>query len=319
MLTISLTRVALLDRLLKRRQITQPHSCAIATSYLMLRTVTTCKTNEPHKLIEAVREVAMPLIQAQPREMVIGNIVRRVLGLIRDEIDSSDRNTDSEAAKSSLRMEVIDGINEIIDELAQVYEQIAAYAPEHIHSNEVIMTYSASLTVQRFLLKAATKRRFTVMHVESYPNSHMASQALMAGVAPSDPDNLTPLVFQKSLADHGITVVLVPDAAVFAMMSRVNKVILGTHVVLSNGGLIASAGTRVIATAAQKHDIPVVVLSGVYKLSPVYPFNPDSLIEFGNPSGAIQWDDDLASKLEARNPLYDFVPPDLVNLYITNL
>lgn len=46
-----------------------------------------CKTSDPLKLIERVQTVGRRLVAAQPREMVVGNVVRRVLGLIRDEAE----------------------------------------------------------------------------------------------------------------------------------------------------------------------------------------------------------------------------------------
>lgn len=219
-----------------------------------------------------------------------------------------------------VRAEVLEGINEIIDELGQVDDQIASYALEHIHSNEIILTHTSSTTVQKFLLKAAAKRKFTVIHAESFPNNHEATHATVSGNVSSEDENLSFDSFQKPLIALGITVILIPDSAVFALMSRVNKVILGTHSVLANGGLVAAAGTRVIARAAKVHQTPVVVVSGVYKLSPVYPFDFESLIEYGDAGKVLPFEDgDLVDKIDVQNPLYDYVPAELVDLYITNL
>jgi translation initiation factor eIF-2B subunit beta len=219
-----------------------------------------------------------------------------------------------------VRAEVLDGIGEIIDELGQVDDQIAGYALEHIHSNEVILTYTSSATVQKFLLKAAAKRKFTVIHAESYPNNHEATHSRVGGGNDGDEETLSAESFQNPLTALGITVILIPDSAVFAIMSRVNKVILGTHSVLANGGLVAAAGTRVIARAAKVHQTPVVVVSGVYKLSPVYPFDIESLIEYGDAGNVIPYEDgDLVDRIDVENPLYDYVPAELVDLYITNL
>lgn len=44
------------------------------------------------KLIERIQQVGRRLTEAQPREMVVGNIVRRVLGLIRDEVEDDREN-----------------------------------------------------------------------------------------------------------------------------------------------------------------------------------------------------------------------------------
>ncbi|KAJ5689659.1 translation initiation factor eIF-2B subunit beta [Penicillium macrosclerotiorum] len=389
------TSIENLVSLLKRRQIRHSRSCATATAYLLRHVVSTCKTSDPAKLIERVQGVGRRLMAAQPREMVVGNIVRRVLGLIRDEAEDdreaefalSEVGSESQpqtprafddaslpldrdalslrgdgAERSSSRptltsmfsllshpepesslpstpgtqspsgrmaghgpskdvkAEVLEGIGEIIDELGQVDDQIASYALEHIHSNEIILTHTSSTTVQKFLVKAATKRKFTVIHAESFPNNHEATHATISGNTPSDDDNLSFESFQKPLIALGITVILIPDSAVFALMSRVNKVILGTHSVLANGGLIAAAGTRVIARAAKVHQTPVVVVSGVYKLSPVYPFDFDSLIEYGDAAKVLPYEDgDLVDQIDVLNPLYDYVPAELVDLYITNL
>lgn len=222
-------------------------------------------------------------------------------------------------SSKDLKAEIISGIEEIIDELDQANDQIAGYAQEHIHSNEVILTHTASRTVQKFLLRAAEKRTFTVIVAEAFPNEHEATHSTVAGgenaSSGSDSDS-----FRKSLTEAGITVVLITDAAIFAIMSRVNKVILATHAVIANGGLVAAAGARMIAKAAKVHRTPVIVVSGVYKLSPEYPFDFESLIEYGDPSKVVPYEEgSLVESLQIDNPLYDYVPPDLVDLYITNL
>lgn len=412
----------------------------MATAHLLLRVVAKFRWTDVAKLLERIQEVGQRLIEAQPREMVVGNIVRRVLGMIRDEAkedreDISDSapnsqmgspsphhselalpKTDGPPSSSSplrfestdisdttekvngdelpgtrpqgsrpplltshtsyavvngapvqqsmfnllsatpspsstppgassphgkapinatflahrmaisskdLRAEVISGIEEIIDELDQVDDQIAGYAQEHIHSNEVILTHTSSMTVQKFLLKAAEKRKFTVVIAESYPNNHEATHASVTGKIRQDHeggDEMNSETFLKPLAAAGVTVILMTDASIFAIMSRVNKVILATHAVIANGGLIAAAGARIIAKAAKVHRTPVIVVSGVYKLSPEYPFEFESLIEYGDPGSIVGYDDGmLVDSLEVDNPVYDYVPPDLVDLYITNL
>lgn len=224
-------------------------------------------------------------------------------------------------SSNDLKAEVISGIEEIIDELDQVDDQIASYAQEHIHSNEIILTHSSSRSVQKFLLKAAEKRKFTVIVAESYPNDHEATHAAVAGNSVSaGTDDMDSDTFLKPLPKAGITVIQVTDAAIFAVMSRVNKVVLATHAVIANGGLVAAAGARSIAKAASFHKTPVIVVSGVYKLSPEYPFEFDSLIEYGDPGSIISYHDgSLVDSLEVDNPVYDYVPPHLVDLYITNL
>ncbi|KAF8865030.1 translation initiation factor-like protein eIF-2B subunit beta [Acephala macrosclerotiorum] len=425
--------------LLKRRQIKNSRPCAIATAELLRQVVAKSRWTDIGKLIARIQDVGQRLIEAQPREMAVGNIVRRVLGMVRDEANEDRTEDGSDTASSigspkrqhshtestvtqgpppsslrfssttessdlsdvdgddvsggrstpssrpplmtshpsyavvngvpvqqsmfnllsatpspnatpsgasgtnsphgnhplhattlaermtittkDLRAEVINGIEEILDELEQVDDQIAAYAQEHIHSNEIILTHSSSVSVYKFLLKAAEKRKFTVIVAESYPNDHEETHlAAMGKMKDPESEEDGEGVYLKSLQAAGITVILMTDASVFAIMSRVNKVILATHAVIANGGLIAAAGARLIAKAAKVHRTPVIVVSGVYKLSPEYPFEFESLIEYGDPGNIVGYHDGtLVDNLEVDNPVYDYVPPDLVDLYITNL
>ncbi|KAE8454076.1 hypothetical protein EG329_007854 [Mollisiaceae sp. DMI_Dod_QoI] len=420
--------------LLKRRQIKNSRPCAIATAELLRHVVAKSRWTDVGTLIARIQDVGQRLIEAQPREMAVGNIVRRVLGMVRDEANEDRADDGSDAASSigspnrqhshsesmgtqgptpsslrfgsdvsdlgdmnedddlggrstpsarpplmtshtsyavvngvpvqqsmfnllsttaspnttpsgtnsphgkympnpttlaermtsttkDLKPEIINGIEEILDELDQVDDQIAAYAQEHIHSNEVILTHSSSVSVYKFLLKAAEKRKFTVIVAESYPNDHEETHlAAMGKMKDPESEDEEETIHLKSLQAAGITVILMTDASIFAIMSRVNKVILATHAVIANGGLIAAAGARIIAKAARVHRTPVIVVSGVYKLSPEYPFEFESLIEYGDPGNIVGYDDGtLVDNLEVDNPVYDYVPPDLVDLYITNL
>ncbi|KAI8934266.1 hypothetical protein NX059_009008 [Plenodomus lindquistii] len=427
--------------LLKRRQIRNSRPCAIATTALLLRVVGEFKGRDAAKLIERIRQVGRRLTSAQPREVVVGNIVRRVLGLVREVVDehaegqtptgsesatphpqhdslhrpalnstistfsplrhavvepthasiydnmsdSSDMsrrpplltshtsyaptstaplvnslfglfsqpaetpsNTSTPTGQMSpngkstltalnlarlenlnksqpnldLKGEVMEGIRELQDELETSDKQIAEVALEHIHANEIILTHTASTTVQKFLLFAARKRKFTVVHAETYPHDHAATHGILltGKKREANPDDDIDDDKWKPLTEAGIQVYVIPDSHVFAIMSRVNKVILATHTVLANGGLVAAAGAHMIAKAAKEHQTPVVVLSGVYKLSPVYPFDIDELIEHGDAGMVIPYEDgDFVEKVDVENPLFDYVPADLVDLYITNL
>lgn len=63
-----------------------------------------------------------------------------------------------------------------------------------------------------------------------------------------------------NLARNKIPATLIPDSAVFAMMSRVNKVIIGTHSILADGGLRAASGMHAVALAAKHYSVPVKYL-----------------------------------------------------------
>lgn len=73
-----------LGRLLKRRQIHGSRPCAIATTYLFLQILEKSNYKNVSQLLERIRGTGRRLIDAQPRELVVGNVVRRVLGLVRE-------------------------------------------------------------------------------------------------------------------------------------------------------------------------------------------------------------------------------------------
>ncbi|CAK1362710.1 putative translation initiation factor eIF-2B subunit beta [Cercospora beticola] len=430
------TSIELLVSLLKRRQIRNSRPCAIATAQLLLRVVGSSRWKDSQSLIRRIREVGRKLVSAQPREMAVGNIVRRVLGVVREVAeDDTDENASSDgigspalggatqrpalpthlssfsplhhgaalpqqtipgisspaspsidgsqelppqrphvpssaasyagqaphtgslfglfqqpsglspmatppmgsgtatptqrAAKQDdkpkidLRAEVCSGIDDLLEELDIVDTQIAESALDHIHSNEIILTHTSSQTVQRFLAAAAKKRKFTVVHAEAYPNDHQITHSTIVNGGTkqnlSDEED-SPQDRWKPLTQLGIKVIVIPDTAVFALMSRINKVIMAPHAVLANGSLIAASGASTIAQAAKVHRVPVVVLSGVYKLSPVYPFDTEELIEYGEPSHVVPYQDgEFMDRVDVVNPIFDHVDADLVDLYITNL
>jgi len=104
-------------------------------------------------------------------------------------------------------------------------------------------------------------------------------------------------------------------------MSQATKVILDTHAVLTNGSLVAAAGTKAVIKAARFHRVPVVVLAATYKLSPTYPYDPYKLVEYGDAGKVIPLQDgELRTGLDAgvRNPLYDYVEAGNVDLFVTN-
>lgn len=103
-------------------------------------------------------------------------------------------------------------------------------------------------------------------------------------------------------------------------MSRVNKVILGSHAILSNGGMFAVTGSLLAATAARVHSTPVVVCAGQFKLTPRWNlFHNHGARDFADPSSVLGFEEgDLVDKVDVLNPYFDYVEPGLVDVYITN-
>merc|ERR1719433_1521953 len=79
------------------------------------------------------------------------------------------------------------------------------------------------------------------------------------------------------------TCVVFSDSAIFAMMQRVNKVIIGCFNVLANGGILGPSGIAACCRAAKHFSVPVIVVVGGYKLSPLLAFDQDSFNEQQDP------------------------------------
>ena len=125
----------------------------------------------------------------------------------------------------------------------------------------------------------------------------------------------------RNLSAAGISTFLVPDSSIYAIMSRVNKVILGTHAILANGGTFAITGSLLAASAARVHSVPIVVCAGQFKLTPLWNlYHEFGALDFADPSSVLGFEEGqlLEREVEVLNPYYDYVSPELVDVFITN-
>ncbi|GMM51322.1 translation initiation factor eIF2B subunit beta [Starmerella bacillaris] len=206
------------------------------------------------------------------------------------------------AKARDLRNAVIDEIQSLIDEI-QNDDPLFKAGIDMITDSDLLLTpCPSSKTMVDFLLKAAAKRNFTVIVTESYPNNVEKAKKMV-----------------QQLKNAGVKSTLIPDAAVFAVMAKVSKVVISARAVLANGGCIASSGVAMACHAAKQFTKPVLSIAGSYKLSPIYPFDVESLIEVGNSSKVIDFSDaELMDKLEVINPLYDYISPELIDIVISS-
>lgn len=228
----------------------------------------------------------------------------------------------------------MEGIRELRDEIQNSQLNISDQAIEFIHTeyamqtfdnsraygklffSEVILSFGMCSYLEAFFQAAAKKRQFKVIVVESAPslNGHALAH---------------------QLALNGIDVTVIPDTAVFAIMARVNKVIIPAYAVLADGGLIAQSGLHNIVLAAKNFSIPVICITSLITLCPLYAHDVDTKNELGNPSQIFDHQDVTDkvvccysqsmmllisySKMAILNPTRDYVPPSLVDLYVTNI
>ncbi|XP_063231824.1 translation initiation factor eIF2B subunit beta isoform X2 [Bacillus rossius redtenbacheri] len=273
--------------------------------------------------MNVVRTQGIKLVKSLPLHSCVGNMVRRMLKIIREEFlagqqsrpeevdpqDSLHKLVTSEGGRddyskpvAELKPSVMEHIGEFQMELETSADNIARQALEHIHANEIVMTLGKSSAVEAFLKKAASRRKFEVIVAECAP--FCKGRELAA-----------------SLERSRIATTLVADTAIFALMSRVNKVVIGTHTVMANGGLRAVCGSHTVALAAKHYSVPVIVLAPMYKLSPQYlrSYDQDLFNCFVSPEGVLDLaDGGILSKVHVYNPVFDYVPPELITLFLSN-
>uniref|UniRef100_A0A0A9XEK2 Translation initiation factor eIF2B subunit beta n=1 Tax=Lygus hesperus TaxID=30085 RepID=A0A0A9XEK2_LYGHE len=248
------------------------------------------------------------------------NVLRRVLRIVREEYlallkkeaveeslhkmlsGGNQEEDDYGTPIPTLGAAILDHLNELETELETSSENIAAQASEHIHNNEVIMTLGNSKILADFFKEAAKGRKFEV---------------LVATTEPSTAGRELAQVLHKAKIQTNI----VPDSNIFSIMSRVNKVIMGTDTVMANGGLRSACGSHLVALAAAHYSVPVLILAPLHQLSLQFLCSPNqpSFNTFLSPQGVLDYaDGDILSKVSVYNPKFDYVPPDLVTLFISN-
>ncbi|KAJ3325511.1 Translation initiation factor eIF-2B subunit beta [Blyttiomyces sp. JEL0837] len=159
---------------LRRRQIVGSFQCARETAKTLKVFVKSCRWNDVEGLMAIVKEKGRQLVDAQPIEISVDNVVKRVLALIREE-DYNLKNLKEastftpQVRRQTLQNNVAEAIQELLDEYESSAGNIASQALDHIHSNEIIMTLGKSIAVERFLKEAAKHRKFQVMVAETSP------------------------------------------------------------------------------------------------------------------------------------------------------
>lgn len=301
------------------------YNIVVATILVLKEIINNTEWTTAENLIHIITRNGKYLIETIPLEFCIGNMVRRILQIIREEYTlelknkteetdpqeslhkiltaEGDQQIDFNVSVPSLKSALLEHISEFEAELETCAENITQQASEHIHSNEIILTIGKSKLVEEFFKKAATTRAFEVIVAEGGPSLNGHEMAI-------------------NLSKAKIKTTLISDVAIFAMMSRVNKVIIGTHTVMANGGLRALSGSHTVAQAAKHYSVPVMVLLPLYKLSPLYlcSHEQDGFNQHVSPlQGVINSTNaPLLERIHVYNPVFDYVPPELVTLFISN-
>ena len=312
-----------------RRQGAVPsRQMADRTLQLLRQLVSDPDWRQTAQLVSSLRAAGRRLAAELPTQPAVRTLVCRLLKMVREEheehearrrgpqsqaVDSLHRRltagrgaapaSDLNTELSGLRADLLTGLDELQAELDASADNIAREALSHIHADDVVLTAGRSRTVLEFLRRAASERAFHVLVVEGAPfGSGQQAAAELSAL-------------------RRVQVTVIAESALFAMMARVNKVILGAQTVLADGGLRAAVGTHALALAAKFHSVPVIVCAPSYKLSPQFHRGDqqEGFLEAVSPEPVLAYaDGSLVGRARLACPVYDHVPPELVTLFVTH-
>lgn len=222
------------------------------------------------------------LIQAQPSMAPLFNLVNSVLSSLDTAENVDEARGIVKAAASTFRAD-----------LAMRGEKIALEALPLISDGTTIMTHSRSSTVLRALFLAKDRgRNFAILCTESRPIFEGRELA-------------------RQLAQQGIEVTLVTDAAVAHSMNQVDLVMVGADSI-SSRGLVNKMGTHALALAANAHGVPFYALCGIEKFLPSD--YPHMEIELKDPREV--WED-FPEEVAVLNYYFDLTPLEFVSAVVT--
>jgi len=277
------------------------------------------------EIIASVRAIGGSLAVLKREHLLVGNVARRVLRVIRDEGATSERGGGGGgggesgggggAATKKLKKDVIDTAHEVIEEMETVSTNIASQSSDFVTNGCVVMTMgsnaSAGTGLAEAFLRDANKKRsaseggggFSVVVAESAPRYDGHAMA-------------------KSLAERGVRdVSLICDSAVYATMPSVKLCVLSARGVLADGSALVDSGAYNIALAAKAHSVPVLMLAGSYAISPKTQKEAgfDRVYGFGSPSTALGYGERGADPdAVVINPSFEFVPAELISVFVTD-
>ena len=180
--------------------------------------------------------------------------------------------------------------------------KIARIGAPFVDAGGVVLTLGFSRTVIALLLGAAREKHFSVIVAESHPagDGHESAQ---------------------QLAQAGVPVTMIEDAAVAHVMSRCQMVVCGAEAVLESGGIINKTGTYQMAIVAAACKKPFYVASESTKFARLFPLSQNDLPEHeeAREHAAFVGRGAPPPHLRAEKPSRDMTPPTYITLLLTDL
>ena len=304
----------------RRKEIYNTHIIAEETINMIQNSIKNCKTNSDTEKV--IRFVTDHLTENFPNDVIFRNICEQVILKLEEEVaairpknvqgtvpksqskrtfleymvpDAPEEHDGEEQDDNGLKASMSEILDSITDDLSRSYQGIAKDAQDYLHANDIILTLGLSNSVINFL--TSSKVKITVIVPERAPEY---DGFLMA----------------KKLRAKGVPVIVIPDSAIFAIVPKINTVILPARSVMANGGITAYSLAHSIALAAKRYSKPVIVLYWEMKLTSEMYHPGESYTTLRQPSQIIEKQSPSQTNIIAINPEGDYIPPELITLMI---
>ena len=207
----------------------------------------------------------------------------------------------------TIKNNILQRIEELISEIENISVSIIDLKEikDLISDGDIILTSNYSQHVAEILIENAKTKKFKVLVAESSPLLSKKRQS-------------------EILIQKGIDTTVIHDNDVYDVMNKMAKikVLIGARAIMVNGGLITYSGAYNICLAANMFYIPVIVVGGTTKITPLHSFKHELYNEYLSPDlifgKNVKYEGDI-SNIQFNNPAFDYVPPNLITMYATNI
>lgn len=276
------------------------------------------KVKEAQKNIQRMRNFDFSEIEEQ------NNIKPEKNGLELDEENEEESSSEKTSSQKLYEIQKLkldipitetnkDNILKRIDDLILEIDSISSSIIELkelkdlINDGDTILTSNYSQQVDEIIIENAKTKKLHVLVAESLPLYNKKSPS-------------------ENLIQKGIDTTIIDDNDIYDAMNKLKltrgKVLIGARAILVNGGLITYGGAYNTCLAAYNLSIPVIVAGGTTKLTPMYSFKHELYNEFLSPDlifgKNLKYEGDI-SGVQFNNPSLDYVPPELITMYATNI
>ena len=235
------------------------------------------------------KEVGKRLIAARRTMAPIPNIITRYLR----EIIKEDRKDNLESTKQ----QAVNLAEDMYRNSVNAVSKIVSSTAELIENKDIILTHSYSSTVVAAIKEiAGLKKGIKVLVTKSGTGRYGERMA-------------------RELAEAGIPVMYIDDAAVGLYLPGVNKVLVGADRITADGKVINGVGTYSVAAAAKMNNIPVYVLCETLKFDFAIRSSKVDLEERGD-TGLVE-EGVLPPDVKISNPTFDITPLDLITAIVS--